>query len=912
VAGGGGPRRRRLRWGRLLLLVGAFAALALTATTGSLLAKSVATLPALDSPTHTRGETSVIYDAAGQAVADVPSTVIRQPVPLSQIPPVLQDAVIASEDRYFYEDRGFNLRGILRAAFADLRGLPLQGGSTITQQLAKQLYLSSRDTLTRKIKEAILGLELAHTYSHQQILDMYLNWVYLGSHAYGVQAASEVYFGKPVSQVTLPEAALLAGLLPAPSAYDPQVNPQLALQRRNTVLDLMAQQHYITAAQATAAVAAPLGVQAAAASPAATYPYPWYVDEVLTLLETKYHFTPQQLATGGLKIYTALNPTVYDAAQAAVTKEMNADFPATVDGRTVSDPMQAALVLMDQENGDVLAIIGGRTHSAPMAFDRATQAEEQTGSAIKPLVDYIPALEKGYTAGTTVNDVVHVYNMGPGQPPYIPTNYDHYYYGPTTFTEALRRSVNAVAVQVLNRVGVAFGVRTAERLGLVDLHLSENDHLAVALGGTVGCCTPLEMADAYATIANGGLRVTPRFVTKVVGPDGKVLLQVPVQSTRVLSPQIAYVMTKMLETVDMPQPDQGWDMLHGIYGTDWGTGYDAQVQDNVPGWPEAAKTGTTNSDRQAWYMAYTPLYTGAVYVGQDTPQRNVNLFGDLYAGPILRATMEAALQGQAPVHFPRPGGIVEAPIDIYAAPWHVAKPGPLTPARYVREEWFVAGTQPTKTSTLWEKVSVDPEDGNTLWRPGCPGTPVSRVFLNVGSKYTPAWAQGIARELGTSDWQQFLPFDLRLAPPTAWCQGPGLPTTPASGVAPASGAAGAAPSGVPATPPPAGACVVRWTVGVGTGGALSPDALCVPAGQAATIGFFSANGRSHVLRVSGLGQTIVVPATGTPVGVSFQAGAPASFAIVDVTTGQAVGAIWAEDTGPATALLPARGPAAPA
>ena len=922
----GGVRVRRLHWGRLLLLVTGFVVLSVAAVTGSLVAKAVATLPPLASAAS-EGQTSVIYDAAGQPVVDLPTYInsstngSRTAVPLSQIPKDVQDAVIASEDRYFYSDHGFNLRGILRAAVNDARGRPLQGGSTITQQLAKQLYLTPQDSLTRKIKEALLGIELARHYTHAQILDMYLNWIYLGSGAYGVQAASETYFGKPVSQLDLAQAALLGGLPPAPTSYDPQVNPTYALQRRNTVLALMAQQHYVTAAQAKAAEAQPLGVLSPSASQATSSdPYPWYTQHVVDLLETQYHFTPAEVFGGGLKIYTALNPAVYDAAQAAVTQEMHSQFPTatapkvTVNGKTVSDPMQAAVVMMNQSNGDVLAIIGGRSYTSG-GQDLATTAEEQTGSAIKPLVDYIPALLKGYTAGTTVTDAVHVYTPGPGQV-YAPQDYNQLYEGLTTFTGGLRRSVNTMAVQVLNKVGVSFGVTEAQKLGLVDLKLSANNHLSVALGGTVGCCTPLEMADAYATIANGGQRVTPRFITKVVGPGGSVLLNVLPQWTPVLDPRVAYVMTKMLETVDMPQPDVGWAVNNNnnIYGTNWGTGYDGQVQDLVQGgclltstgpcWPEAAKTGTTNSNRQAWYMAYTPLYTGAVYVGQNYPLPNPNMFGDLVAGPILTAAMNAALQGQTPVHFTQPPGIVKAPIDIYAPAWHVAKPGPLTPAKYIRQEWFVAGTQPTQTNPLWEKVNVDPQQGNSLWRLGCPGTPVTKVYLNVGTKYTTAWAKQIAKEVTppTSNWQQFLPYDLRLAPPTAWCQGPGLPPVPpssstssgSSGSGASSGSPSGTPSGQSTSFPQPATCAQDWTLGVGANGALTPDSICVPVGKLVQLQFSSTDGRAHRVLLTGYLHEVFVPAQGPPLTVSFRATRSSPVLIVDLRTGKVVGEVFTQ------------------
>ena len=920
--------RRRVHWGRLFLLVVGVVVLLVAAVSGDLIAKAVATLPSLANPPHSEGQASVIYDAAGQPVVQLPTFISgaagygsRTPVPLSEIPKTVQEAVIASEDRFFYQDHGINIRGILRAAVHDAEGGALQGGSTITQQLAKQMYLTSRDTLTRKIREAILAIELARSYTHAQILDMYLNWIYLGSGSYGVQAASETYFGKSVSQLDLAQAALIAGLPPAPTTYDPQTNPTYALQRRNTVLNDMAQQGYITAAQATAAEAQPLGVLSPSASQStSTDPYPWYTQHVINLLLNQYHFTPQQVYGGGLQIYTPLNPAVYDAAQAAVTQEMHSQFPTAtapkvmVAGQLTSDPMQAAVVVMNQSNGDVLAIIGARSYSNG-AKDLATTAEEQTGSAIKPLVDYVPALLNGYTAGTTVMDAVHVYTPGPGQV-YAPTDYNQLYEGLTTFVGGLRRSVNTMAVQVLNKVGISFGVTEAQKLGLVDLKLSANDHLSVALGGTVGCCTPLEMADAYATLANGGQRVTPRFITKVVGPNGNVRLNVLPQRTPVLDPRVAYVATKMLETVDMPQPDVGWDVnnMDNVYGTNWGTGYDGQVQhtdlvqggclltNTGPCWPEAAKTGTTNSDRQAWYMAYTPLYTSAVFVGQNYPLPNPNMFGDLVAGPISKAVMDAALQGQTPVHFTEPPGIVKAPVDIYAPAWHVAKPGPLTPAKYIREEWFVAGTQPTQINPLWEQVKVDPQQGNSLWRQGCTGTPVTKVYLNVGTKYTPAWAKQIAKEVTppTSDWQQFLPYFLRLAPPTAWCQGPGLPPVPPSGTAPGSSSGGTpsgTPSGAPVTTTQPSTCPADWKVTVGAGGTLSPNALCVPLGQVAQIQFSSSNGQPHALALIGYQRAVVVPAQGS-VTVSFTANISGAAEIMDTNTGQKVGAVFAQKPPP--------------
>jgi penicillin-binding protein 1A len=768
------PRRRGRPWRRVLRWVAAAAVLCGGAYAGSVLVRAVATLPPLGDPAAALPATSVIYDLEGQPVSQVPGPAARAPLGAGQMPPLLQDAFVAVEDRHFFQEGdGVSWRGLARAALHDLRGGSLQGGSTITEQLAKMLYLTPRDTMVRKAQEAILGLELARRYSRGEILDMYLNDVFLGQGAYGVQAAALAYFSLPAGQLDLAQAALLAGLPQAPSAYDPLLHPAAALARRNTVLALMAQQGHVSAAAAAAAERSPLQLQPGGPSPAAGaaaglpgYSYPWFTDAVIEQLEQRYGLSPQEVTSGGLRIYTTLDPAVYDAAQQAVTAQLDQLYPLSADP---GDPMQAAVVLMDQWNGDVLAVIGGRQHTAELGYDRATQAEQQTGSAIKPLVDYIPALEDGYTAGTVVDDVVHVYHPGPGQT-YAPTDDNNIYYGLTTFTEALRRSVNTVAVQVLQRVGIARGVETAERLGLTDLGLQQNDHLSVALGGTVGCCTPLEMADAYSTIANGGYRVTPRFILKVVAPDGRVLVQTSVQRTRVLDPQVAYVMTTMLETVDSPQPNSGWDETGGPYDSNYGTGYDAQVQDNVPGWQMAAKTGTTNSDRQAWYVGYTPLYTGAVWVGQDIPHAQDGMYGGTTAGPILQATMEAALAGRTPVPFARPSGVVQAAVDIMAPPWHVARPGPLTPADAVQEDWFVAGTQPTRADGLWVQATVPQANNGALWRPGCPGgPPATETFLNLPPPYSPAWAKGIAAIKGTSDWRQYIPVEAAELPPTEPC-----------------------------------------------------------------------------------------------------------------------------------------------
>jgi penicillin-binding protein 1A len=828
------------RWGRLLALLAGLGILAAAGFVLDLVVRAAATVPAMADPSHPLGASSALYDGSGKFVEYLPAVQQRQPVAIGDVPPLLQEAFIATEDRTFETNIGVSFRGIARAAIADvLHHGYVEGGSTISQQVARTLYLNQRDTLTRKLREAILAIELNRRYTKPQILDMYLNDVLLGPNIRGVEAAAQAYFDQTdLSKLSLPQMALLAGMPQAPSGYDPLAHPHAALLRRNEVLGFMEELHDITPAEYRQAVAAPLGVQAASptASGAAStgYAYPWIVDAVIeTLEQPPYNLSLDEIENGGLRIYTTFDPTLENDAVAAVQKHMNEIAPL----HAGQPEMEAALVLMDQHNGDILALVGGREHTAALAFDRATANRRQPGSSIKPIVDYIPAMEDGLTMGTVVDDTIHAYVPAPGQPQYLPQDDGPPYYGLTTLTEAVRRSVNTVAVQVLNHIGIQRGIANADAMGL-DL-TSADAYLPVAIGGVSQktCCSPLQMADAYAAIANGGMLVQPRLVTRVVGPDGTVLGTDPVQYKQVVDPRIAYVMTKVLETVMSPEPYDGWD-------SDWGTGYDAQVQDNVPGWPSAGKTGTTDNNTDLWFVGYTPLYTAAVWVGYDNQQVPVpqDAYGDTYAGPIWQQVMEDAVAGQAVVHFPRPSGVLEAPVDAKCAPWHVCSPSPLTPARWIQDDWFVAGTQPTPATSqnLWKQYQVTNTNPPELWNPSCGGTPVTAVYLDR-TVLGPSWAQPIAYLKGTSDWQQFLPVDQDLAPPTASC-------TPKPAAAPA--------------PPAAGGCGTPPVMAIAADGTLVPGQVCLLQGEAAVLRFSSPDGSAHAVLVDGLGAAGTVPPGG--------------------------------------------------
>ncbi len=857
-------RRRRLRVGRVLFVAGTLAVLAVAGFT----ARALANLPSVAAMPQPTAGRSVIYDISGKAITAVGGGVNLQPVALSAVPLNVQHAFVAAEDRSFYQNQGFDIRGLVRAAWADLRGLPLQGGSTITQQLAKNLYLSPADTVERKIREFVLGLELAHTYTKAQIMQEYLNVIYMGDGAYGVQAAAKDYFGKPVSQVDLAQAALLAAINPAPSAYDPRVHPKTALALRNQVLGEMAQQGYVTAAQAKAAEAEPLNLapRPVTVDAANNYPDPWFVDAVVEQLENVDHLTPQQVVDGGLRIYTTLDPAAQAAANKAVAQLAN-DGPAFAMNQ--SHPIQTGEAVIDPATGDVLALVGGRTHPTALAYDRATQAERQPGSSIKPFVDYTPALLHGLTAGTVVDDALHTYRI-PGSPPYTPTDDNPPYYGLTTLTEALRRSVNTIAVQVLNRIGVQTGVAIAQKMGLP--LTAKDEHLSVALGGTVDCCTPLDMADAYATLANGGYHVTPRLITKVLAPDGSVVVNNPVKKVRVIPANVAFVMTTMLETVTNPQPNIGWDVLTGPNDSNWGTGYDATVHDNVPGWPTAGKSGTTNSNEDAWFVDYTPKMVAADWLGYDQPRPFPGLYGGVYAGPVVRDTLAGALAGQKPVPFPQPAGVVQSRIDIKAAPWTVALPGPNTPPQDVRTEWFVAGTQPTQPSTNWVR---------------CGG----RVYLQRSNDGT-AWAQAMAALVHTANWQSLIPLDMSQAgcggtkpvvaatpplvtPPAATASASAPPPPPAttSATAPATGSA--TPSATAAAGPTPGCSAganggTVCQVVVAAGSPVQPATLQVTVGQPVILTVTSLSGTHRIVIPSLNVDVAVAPGQTSTISLSIQ------------------------------------------
>jgi 1A family penicillin-binding protein len=641
---------------------------------------------------------TVIYDVNDE-VAGRLFTQSRIEVPLTEMSKDLPNAVVASEDSRFYRHRGVDPIGIGRALVRDITsGRIVEGGSTLTQQLAKNLYTSGRRTWIRKIYDAFLAIKLESRYSKEDILELYLNTSYLGNGAYGVEVASQQYFGKSAKDLTLPESAMLVGLLPLPEAYSPFKNLDTAIEKRNVVLTKMADQGYISDAQATQAKKAK--VHLATRKPLAgeaQYFTAYVVDQVLSR-----HPNIADIYTGGYQIHTTLDLKAQRAANDAFERGFSG---SETDANGVPQP-EGALVAMDPRTGEIKAMIGGRDF-AKTQLNRAYQSFRQPGSAFKPFL-YTSVIEKGYTAASTQVCEPVSFPSGTSQP-YEPTDYgtSPYHYAPMTVRRAIQISDNISAVKWANQVSPRTLADYARKMG-VSSQLSPT--LALALGASE--VSPLELCIGYSTIANGGLAVQPLSILKVTDKHGNVIEENRPSSTRVISERNAYIVANMMTSVLKPG----------------GTG---SFLASVIGRPAAAKTGTTNSQRDAWFAGFTPELCCAVWVGHDDPSRTLPGGGGRTAGPIWANFIAGALRGQAATEFTEPAGMQHG--DVCQVTGLLANPS--CPSVY---ETFAPGTLPTGTCP-WGHDPSDPyrlpdvpyvpptelpgvtPPGETT--PGTPGTP---------------------------------------------------------------------------------------------------------------------------------------------------------------------------------------------
>lgn len=603
----------------------------------------------------------------------------RVPISLDQIPQTMKDAIIAVEDREFYKHRGVNFRSIVRALIVDIReGGFSQGASTITQQLARNALLTQKKTINRKLKEIFIAFNLERNLTKDEILEKYLNQIYFGHGAWGVESASQLYFGKPIGELELEQYALLAALPRGPGLYSPYVDKTRALRRRAIVLQAMATNGYITSEQAKAVSEKDLGIVPLRKTRGhAAY----FVDYVLQELINRYNLDEEAIYTEGFRIYTTLDKTAQEAAEAAIK-----NLPEEkADALGVMQP-QGAIVALDPQNGYIKAMVGGRDFQNTQ-LNRAVKAHRQPGSAIKPFV-YIAALESGsYTPATIVVDEPVSFPAGGGKT-YSPRNYDGKYRGPISVRVALENSINTIAVKIVEQLGPSRILGYARKMGLTslvttgaknDLNLS-----SMGLGGLTHGVTPLELASAYSPLANRGIYSEPIAILMVKDEQGNVLFENTPKKRVAIKEETAYLMT---------------DMLRGVIEN--GTGRRAQI-----GRPAAGKTGTTSDYTNAWFVGYTPELVAAVWIGNDSQRLPIRIKGTVLSSSTAAAIwgdfMKEALRNTPVNDFIPPESMVTH-VEICTESGYLAS----SLCHEIRYETFLPGTEPRELCPMHSNGHMD-------------------------------------------------------------------------------------------------------------------------------------------------------------------------------------------------------------
>lgn len=621
---------------------------------------------------------TVVYDARGRVLHEFYRE-NRSPVPLRDIPRNLVNATLSTEDRSFYQHWGVDLWGVARAAITDVVHMRrTQGGSTITQQLARNLFLTHERSFTRKLKEVALALELERNYSKDQILEMYFNQIYFGEGAYGVEAAAKTYFDKPLRELTLPECALLSGIPANPSLYSPRRQPKAALARRSKVLRNMLATKAITQVAFDNAMQAPLGVTAVRYdNDRAAY----FVEMVRLHLDEKYG--SNAVYEGGLKVFTTLDTDLQALAEKSLETQLQsleADLklkvtrarwtaPAGGAGGGHTPYLQGSLVAIDPHNGYVRALVGGRDWNQSN-FNRAVQARRQPGSAFKPFV-YTAAMDNGFKPTDMIVDERVSFPGGADGEKYEPQNYDHQYRGPITLRYALQQSVNIPAIKLLRKLGVSLVASYARRMGIRS-PLGQN--LSLALGSSE--VTLMELTSAYAVFADRGIRNEPIYLLRVEDRSGNVLERNAPRPSEVLSEETAATMTSMLQSV-----------------MDHGTGFPARSRGFTL--PAAGKTGTMDDYMDAWFVGFVPSLVCGVWVGYDEKKTiGPGMTGARAALPAWTDFMMGATRGRPVEDFPVPSGTVSRTV--------CAESGMLATESCpnVTSELYAEGSEPSEYCTM--------------------------------------------------------------------------------------------------------------------------------------------------------------------------------------------------------------------
>ena len=572
---------------------------------------------------------SSVYDDNNELIDDF-FMEDRKIVKIAEIPKAAQYAFVAAEDSRFYQHQGFDIQSIFRALFKNFEaGHIVQGGSTITQQVAKLMYLSPEKKYIRKIKEAILSYKIDKYLTKDEILNLYLNQIYLGHGTYGIESASIGYFGKSAKELTLPEAAMLAGLPKAPNTYSPFLHFEKAKQRQAYVLSRMVEDNYITQADMDKAVNVPLKLRdIKPKDKVAAY----FVEHIRRYVQEKYG--ADVLYKEGLSIYTTLNLAAQKAARDALEKGL-----VELEDREKyeSGLVQGAFYCMDVKTGAIRAMVGGRDFNKS-EFNRATQSRRQAGSAFKPLI-YTAAFDKGMNPSTRFVDSPIVFE-DPTQEDGLwkPKNFDEKFLGPITMRTALVQSRNIVTIKILQEIGIDYAASYATNMG-ISSPIARNLSLALGASGV----TLQELVNAYGVLANGGKKVTPFFIKKIVDRTGNIFEEAKVKSEQVIDPRIAFMTSYVMRDV-----------------VESGTGRRVKSI----GRPVAGKTGTTNDIRDAWFIGFTPSLIAGVWIGFDQETTlGKNEVGGRAAAPVWLYFMEKVMQHTPVEAFPTPEGIIFVKVD---------------------------------------------------------------------------------------------------------------------------------------------------------------------------------------------------------------------------------------------------------
>lgn len=699
-------------------------------------------------------ETSSIYDRNGIAVTGLPGEINRIIVPFDEIPQIIINATIAIEDDRFFEHRGFDLRGIMRAAYRQLTGrvaLRGEGGSTITQQLVKLSFLTPERTLKRKAQELYLAIQLERIFTKEEILELYLNTIWFDFNAAGIEAAAQTFFGKTISEVTLGEAALLAGVPNLPARYSPFRNKEASQERRTLVLARMLELGMISAEEMKAAKVEPIVL---ADRPDRDNPFPHFIDHVihvemhriLSELPQYKNAPPSELYDviykGGLRIYTTLDQRIQQAAEDTINNELLYPSTITAEGKPLQP--QAAVIVAEPGTGHILAMVGGRAYSSDNVLNRATRGRSQAGSVLKPLVAYAPAFNEGLAVPATVIDDAPTVWHSEGGPSWYPNNFDRTFSGLVTARVALARSLNIPAVRLLDQLGLNRGLEYLERMGITTIVFpapgrARHDGLSIVLGGLTEGLSVYEATQAYAVLANEGVRTDLVTVLKVEDRHGRVLYEHRPRSTVVLNPEAAWLTTSVLE-----------DAVR------IGTVRGLQIGRTV-----AAKTGTGEYNQHAWLAAYTPDLVAVLWIGRDYYQRKDEDGGlrawivtPRFMNPILRVAHE----GLPARDFTHPDTISQ-PVAICSKSGLL--PSAFCPPEHIVYDFFLRDQIPLETCDIHVQATICLVSGKLATALCPPGSIQHKTFLNRPNFLVTDenWEGSIGR----------VPADARLMPPTEYC-----------------------------------------------------------------------------------------------------------------------------------------------